>query len=247
MAQGIQQMLEEARVLSERMADASADTKEVVDGGREAMTTLGKQTEIIGQANEQVVSSVEKLIADADKVGNITGEIFEISSQTNLLALNASIESARAGEAGRGFAVVADEIRALADQTRSLTEGIQDIVSQLQTNADRAKSSVDNVISVSKEEKNLIEKAADNFAAIGDNMNTLNEDVNSINSKIEEIYTANNGIVDSITQISAVSEEVAASASMAVSLGDACNESSAQTKELLDSLSDSVKSIDKYL
>ena len=247
MTQGIQEMLEDAKALSQRMETASGETKVAVDGGREAMGTLNKQTEIISEANSQVVSSVEKLINDANKVGEITGQIFEISSQTNLLALNASIESARAGEAGRGFAVVADEIRILADQTRSLTEGIQDIVSKLQTNADRAKSSVDNVISASNEEKNLILRASDHFDVIGTNMEALNSDVSGINKKIDEIYTANNGIVDSITQISAVSEEVAASASMAVSLGDACNASSQQTKDLLSVLTESVKSIDKFL
>ena len=247
MTQGIQEMLEDAKTLSDRMASSSAETKSAVDGGREAMEILNRQTQIISDANAQVVSSVEQLIANAKKVGEITGQIFDISSQTNLLALNASIESARAGEAGRGFAVVADEIRGLADQTRSLTEGIQDIVSQLQTNADRAKNSVDNVITASNEEKELITKASDNFNTIGGNMQELNTDVTSINKKIDEIYTANNGIVDSITQISAVSEEVAASASMAVSLGDACNETSAQTKDLLGALTESVKSIDKFL
>ena len=247
MTQGIQEMLEDAKTLSDRMASSSAETKSAVDGGREAMEILNRQTQIISDANAQVVTSVEQLIANAKKVGEITGQIFDISSQTNLLALNASIESARAGEAGRGFAVVADEIRALADQTRSLTEGIQDIVSQLQTNADRAKNSVDNVITASNEEKELISKASDNFNTIGGNMQELNTDVTSINKKIDEIYTANNGIVDSITQISAVSEEVAASASMAVSLGDACNETSAQTKDLLGALTESVKSIDKFL
>ena len=247
MTQGIQEMLSDAKTLSERMAASSEETTLAVNGGREAMEILNKQTQVIGEANEQVVTSVEKLIDNAKKVGEITGQIFDISSQTNLLALNASIESARAGEAGRGFAVVADEIRGLADQTRSLTEGIQDIVSQLQTNADRAKSSVDNVISVSKDEKELINKATDNFNSIGGNMQGLNADVSSINKKIDEIYTANNGIVDSITQISAVSEEVAASASMAVSLGDACNASSQQTKDLLGALTESVKSMDKYM
>ena len=132
------------------------------------------------------------MIENAGTVGEITEEIFAISSQTNLLALNASIESARAGEAGRGFAVVAEEIRVLADETRNLTENIQNIVQKLQQNADMAKATVDNVLQKSHMEHELIKNADQQFSGIGGSMGALNQNVTEIYQKIEEILESNN-------------------------------------------------------
>lgn len=212
----------------------------------EAVEKLRKQSERIEEANAEVVQSVEALILNAKNVGDITEQIFSISSQTNLLALNASIESARAGEAGRGFAVVADEIRQLADQTRELTEGIQKIVTDLQQNADSAKNTVDNVIEVSAEEKELIGHAQEQFVSIGTHMDELNTTVGDIYQKIDDILVSNDVIVDSITQISSVSQEVAASTVEAVRLGDDCAVSAQQARELMAELAETVQAIDKY-
>ena len=60
----------------------------------------------------------------AQKIGDVTKLIQQISGQTNLLALNATIEAARAGQAGRGFAVVASEVKSLALQTSKATEEV---------------------------------------------------------------------------------------------------------------------------
>ena len=208
---------------------------------------LREQSDKTKQANEQVVATVEQLILNSQKVGEITSQIFNISSQTNLLALNASIESARAGDAGRGFAVVAEEIRKLADETRSLTEGIQNIVTELRGNADEAKHTVDNVMAVTAEEHDLIVSAEEKFGNIGEHMEGLSRNVGDIYHKIDEILVSNDAIVESITHISSVSEEVAASAIEAAKLGDDCTASAQQARTLMDALLESVAAIDKYM
>lgn len=246
MTGNIQEMIQQTKIMSDQMISLSSESESAVKGGQEAVEQLEKQSERIKDANAKVVQSVEALILNAKNVEDITEQIFSISSQTNLLALNASIESARAGEAGRGFAVVADEIRQLADQTRELTEGIQKIVTDLQQNADSAKSTVDNVIEVSEEERDLIGHAQKQFVSIGTHMDELNSTVGDIYQKIDDILVSNDAIVDSITQISSVSQEVAANTMRAVQLGDDCTVSAQQARELMAELADTVQAIDKF-
>lgn len=211
MTGNIQSMILETKQMSDEMLAMAERSEGAVREGQQTVDRLQTQAHKTEEANQQVVSSVASLISNAKAVEDITERIFSISSQTNLLALNASIESARAGEAGKGFAVVSEEIRALADETRNLTEGIRKIVDELKKNADMAKDTVDNVMIAAGTEHELITNASAQFGEIGSRMGGLHTNVQDIYGKIEEILEANNEIVDSISHISAVSEEVAAS------------------------------------
>lgn len=247
MTENIQGMIQGAKEMFDEMVALAQQSKEAVDGGQKTMDELQKQSDHMQKANQQVVASVTSLIENAGTVGEITEEIFAISSQTNLLALNASIESARAGEAGRGFAVVAEEIRVLADETRNLTENIQNIVQKLQQNADMAKATVDNVLQTSHMEHELIKNADQQFSGIGGSMGALNQNVTEIYQKIEEILESNNVIVDSINQISAVSQEVSANTQQAVELGEDASRQARQVQERMDQLLETAGAIDKYI
>lgn len=246
MTENIQAMIQQTRDMSGEMIELSKEASTAVKNGFDVVQELQRQAHRVDEANEEVVEKVQNLINNSKNVCDITEQIFSISSQTNLLALNASIESARAGEAGRGFAVVAEEIRQLADETRVLTESIQKIVSELQYNADSAKDTVDNVLEASKEELVLVDNANKEFSVIDSSMKSLGETVNQINGKIDEVVGANDMIVDSITSISSVSQEVAASTLEAVRLGEDCNQSAKEVRLRMDELLDTVKAIDKY-
>lgn len=242
----ISEMIVEAKEKSDALMQIADESVQAVNGGRISVENLDMHASESQRANELVVDSVTKLIQNAKAVEDITTEIFSISNQTNLLALNASIESARAGEAGRGFAVVADEIRSLADETRKLTEGIQNIVVDLRANASVAKDNVDNVLKTSKAERELITQTDEQFLGIGSHMEILNKDVSDINRKIEEILQANNMIVDSITQISSVSEEVSASTKQAADNGTETSEKAKQAVAVMEELKDYVTKVDTF-
>lgn len=246
MTSNIQDMIQQTRDMASDMLELSKNTGAAVKNGYEAVEALHNQAEKVDQANQEIEVRVQSLIDNSKNVVDITEQIFSISAQTNLLALNASIESARAGEAGRGFAVVADEIRNLADETRKLTESIQSIVTELQNNADAAKYSVDDVLRNTEQERILIDNAHTEFMSIGSSMRTLSDTVKQINDKIDDVVDANDVIVESITRISSVSQEVAASTLEAVRLGDDCNESAQEVKTRMQELLESVKAIDKY-
>ncbi len=242
----IQNMIEETKNKSEKMSVESDESGKAVEGGRQAMDQLIAQTAKTKDATDRVISSVESLIENADRITAQISEISSISNQTNLLALNASIESARAGEAGRGFAVVATEIGSLADQTRRLTEEIQNVMQILTNDATLAKQTVDNVQTASVEQMKLIESANDEFALIGSHMSSLSENIANVSSRIGEVYDSNNTIVDSISNVSAISEQVLANANEASTLGSKCSERAVEVNTLVNELEQSITSIEHY-
>lgn len=247
MTGNIQQMIANTKELSDRMTEVAAESFHAIKEGQQSMGDLLNQSQLIEDSNQQVKKLMHTLAENAREVGSITEEIVNISSQTNMLALNASIESARAGEAGRGFAVVAEQIRVLAEQTRTLTESIRLIVTQLQSNTDETMESVTRVLQASNQEKESIAIAGNQFTDINNKITDLGKSVQTISDQIDEIWSANNRIVESISQISAVSQEVAASTLEANDIGTTSSNEAEQAAEMMDKLLEAAAKLDHYL
>jgi methyl-accepting chemotaxis protein len=247
MTGNIQSMIEHTKSLSDDTIRFAKMSMEAVASGQDSMNDLQSQAAIIEESNQKVSQMMQVLADNGRQVGDITEKIFSISSQTNMLALNASIESARAGEAGRGFAVVAEQIRLLAEETRTLTENIQTIVKQLQDNTLETLDSVNQVVEVSAQEKKSIGVAGSHFRDISEKMTDLGKNVESISQGVDEIFRANNQIVDSISQISAVSQEVAASTMEASDIGKTSHEDAENAAGLMTKLQEAAESLDRYL
>ena len=163
------------------------------------------------EADSQVtVESTRAVLDKVREVQNIVGLILSISKQTNLLALNASIEAARAGAAGAGFAVVAEEIRQLSEQTNTASGEISRIIGELTTDADHAMESIDRTVVSVREQNGMISTAQDNFVEIHDNVSELIERFSEIGEGMKAIVASTAVINDSISSLSATSEEVAA-------------------------------------
>jgi len=78
-------------------------------------------------------------------------------------------------------------------------------------------------------------------------MTNLGVNIQTISDRIDEILDANNHIVDSINQISAVSEEVAASTLQANDIGTSSNQEAEQAAELMNQLLTAAAKLDRYL
>lgn len=246
MTSNIQEMILSANSNASDMEKIANESLNMVSDGRKLVENLDSKSYHISSLNTQAMHTIEQFVASAVQVKGITEKITGISEQTNLLSLNASIESARAGEAGRGFAVVADEIRNLADKTQSLTNEISSIVDVLEANALETQSTIGTVVQSIDEEKELIDSSKDTYIKMEKMFHQLYESVTNTESQLKNIVESNNAIVDSINQLSAASEEVAASMDMAVELSNNNMSITNEAKNLVDSLVASTNELDKY-
>ncbi len=131
------------RQASESASNARLLRTEIESSGTQigkAHVELGAMVAGIHQNAEfsrALVSELNELLRDAQKIGSVLSMIVTVSDQTNLLALNASIEAARAGDQGRGFAVVADEVRSLANKSKDTLGESNRIIDKVVAGIDR--------------------------------------------------------------------------------------------------------------
>ena len=233
MTSQIQSRLENTNHTAESAKVTTESLKETIENGKKLATELQQQSVLVDQNTNKISDTVSQLVRNVEQVSSITESILNISSQTNLLALNASIEAARAGEAGKGFAVVADEIRELADATRVSTEQITDIINELKHVTNETKVGIDESTESINVQREKVEQVNENFTAMEAGMQELHTGMGSMTEEVEEVLRANTSIVDSISLLSATSEEVTAGAQT--------------SKETLDNTFESLKSFSKTM
>ncbi|WP_455718200.1 methyl-accepting chemotaxis protein, partial [Anaerosporobacter sp.] len=247
MTQSIQETIQKTANVSKEMMESTEKSKVVVSNSLEVVKDMKAQVDIIGNTNESVTQSMERLQSKTKEVKEIASLIFGISNQTNLLALNATIESARAGEAGRGFAVVADQIRLLAEQTKKSTEEIAALIAELEENAGDSVLKVNESLEATNRQNNLVVKASESFETIDQHVSILTDRVSEMDQMISDLKVANDNIVDNISQLSATSEEVNASAEESANTIHNNEKSTKAVKEKFETMLTSIKEIDKYL
>jgi len=212
----IQENIMVADTETERMKETSDSSVDAVEQGIDLMMKLKEQAVFTGELNQESKETTEKLNERIKSVDEIIGDILNISSQTNLLALNASIEAARAGEAGRGFAVVAEEIRNLSEQTKNSANRITDIIGQLIGEAEAASDNMKKSIDASQVQNEMIADAVEQMEVIKDRNDDMHSSMVLLSEKMRDILSANQQINESILNLSAMSEQVAANSSNSV-------------------------------
>lgn len=179
-----------------RIASFSVETSGIAKTGKTRVEESVSSMEQIHKKVADISTQIEKLSLSSDQIGKIIGVITEIASQTNLLALNAAIEAARAGEAGKGFAVVADEVRKLAERSGEAASEITTLIEEIQQ-----------VTSLS------VASMAEGITEVNNGMETAEKAKNSL----DDILGAVEKNTEQIQNISAVAQEISASATEVVS------------------------------
>lgn len=221
------------------------DTTEMIQAGQKSIDAMTQQVQQSIEANNAVISRMEELSVQTEKMNTIIEMITGITDQTSLLSLNASIEAARAGDAGRGFAVVAGEISSLANQTTSATVSITELIQNINAELKEVSEAIDLVTNSNKSHAMTAREVRGSFEKIADMTKNIGQQTSAMRETVIDLETANAGIVESIQTISAISEEVSAHSSETY---EACEKNSAMVSEvaaIVENLNEETKKIEK--
>ncbi len=219
----IQAMVEQVEKGTENIIDSMNQNKEAIAQGNANVGILVKQAEETVESGKKVTEELSQLDTYMSQMNSILDIINSITSQTSLLALNASIEAARAGDAGRGFAVVASEISQVAQQTKDSTVQISQLIENVSNAIQMVVEVSSSMISMIESQNETTEKTAESFTVIEKNSDNVYGHSNELAAYVTKLADANKKIVDSISTISAISEEVAAHASDTLSATESNN------------------------
>lgn len=201
----------ETKLLSHDTRSYSNNMKNVIVANSKGINQMVQQMSTIDNAVGTSLENISELKISMERINNSLSDITAIANQTNLLALNASIEAARAGEQGKGFAVVAAEIGKLAEMSNRTVKEIVAIIEDV----NNATNTTLEKVSGGKEAVNVgnefISNVKNGFINLEDSLEAIIERVEKEDGMIIDVSALFDAIMAQLENISAVSEEHAAS------------------------------------
>ena len=221
------------------------DTLTAIESGTENVKQLGYSAKLTADTSASTTAAMNELMEKIQNVNQIVGLIDNISRQTNLLSLNASIEAARAGEAGRGFVVVAGEIRELSEQTNDSLEKIRKEIQGINDGSRKVTKDMSQLSEVFARQNGLVEDTGKLFCGITEASEAMDSDYQKIVRSIEEMQKSKKALVDSVSSISASTEEVTANAQNTLELNQRNLDNLKELNEDIRRLSETVEELNQ--
>lgn len=234
----------------DNVANLDRGTQEIKQSSEKSMEIiqdLSNSNDRSMQAVKHISEQVNATNESAMKIRAAVDLITSIAEETNLLSLNASIEAARAGEQGKGFAVVASQIQKLAEQSNESAGSVADIIGDLLKQSENSVNIMEEVEGIMSEQQSNLEATRKQFMEVGKEVNKAADAVGMIHSQAESCNMARGNVVDVITNLSAISEENAASTQETTASMEELNATinllanqAEQLQQLSDSLSEDI-------
>ncbi|WP_153730513.1 methyl-accepting chemotaxis protein [Sporosarcina obsidiansis] len=254
-AQGASRQSEDTELTSQRIADLaermdhlnemfatmnklSGEASESTKDGIEEVKKLRDHNTSANEMNHKVQKQIETLSNKISSINQVIQTLHDITASTNLLALNASIEAARAGESGKGFAVVANEVRQLAEQSRRETEVIQGTVKEILLESEQTVEVIDMNMKLMDGQNQSVTDTEESFNRNAIITKQIREAITELSEELAEMMEHKDQAILSIQNVSAISEQTAASA-------EEVSASSAAQQNELEQVADSTNQMNK--
>ncbi len=214
-SKGVNELSQRTELQAANLQEASASLDQLLNSVQSHADISREVSEVAHSAAQGAQTggtSVRKLVAQIDTVGNMSRKIAEITNvidaiafQTNILALNAAVEAARAGDQGRGFAVVASEVRMLAIRSATAAAEIKALITD-------TVQSVGQVTAMAGNAGQEVESVVSQVGAINELIARMNQNSSHQALEMQQISNAVRTIDEMTQQNAALVEENAAAA-----------------------------------
>ncbi|MCR4727931.1 MAG: HAMP domain-containing protein [Lachnospiraceae bacterium] len=220
-ADEIQQATMSVGAIGEAVGEVKQSSVELTDLAgkmKKASEISGKSLTSLKESSVEMTNKIDEISRTIEATENAVNNISEkvegitsIATQTNLLSLNASIEAARAGEAGRGFAVVAEEIGKLADDSKQMADEIKVEMDKLLSQSRAAVTAAADVKEGNNTQQVALDETLTAVNGMLDDIGSTVDGVTNISKGAETCESSKNEVVDTMSALSAISQENAAS------------------------------------
>lgn len=197
--------------------DELSQTAQKMSEAEKSSTSIIRELNAI---NDEMIDSINKIAEQIEVTNNsIQGiqtaveMIQAITDETDLLSINASIEAAHAGDAGRGFAVVAEQISKLALQSGNNAASINETINVLLEESGKMVEYMEDVKVKIGDQKDKLNATVAKFGDVATGVDSSLKNIETITNGMDELRQSRDVILDVISDLSAVSEQYAASTS----------------------------------